>query len=95
MYTLSLHDTLPISASGHSLPILNFDLSQSDYNGMALSICGLESSDGASIGTWTSTPMSVPSEQSFGRIHFVVNESGTEANVSVQYATSKIGRAHV
>ena len=81
------------TASGHSLPILNFDLSQGDYNGMALSICGLESSDGASIGTWTSTPMSVPSEQSFGRIHFVVNESGTEANVSVQYATSSDGIA--
>ena len=37
--------------------------------------------------------MSVPSEQSFGRIHFVVNESGTEANVSVQYATSSDGIA--
>ena len=81
------------TASGHSLPVLNFDLSEGDYNGMALSICGLESSDGSSIGTWTSAPMAVPSEQSFGRIHFVVNESGTEANVSVQYATSSDGIA--
>ena len=37
--------------------------------------------------------MAVPAEQSFGRIHFVVNESGTEANVSVQYATSSDGIA--
>ena len=60
---------------------------------MALSICGLESSDGSTIGTWTSAPMAVPAEQSFGRLHFVVNESGTEANVSVQYATSSDGIA--
>ena len=38
--------------------------------------------------------MAVPAEQSFGRIHFVVNESGTEANVSVQYATSSDGIAY-
>ena len=82
------------TASGHALPIVNFDLSQGDYNGIALSICGLESSDGSSIGTWTSAPMAVPAEQSFGRIHFVVNESGTEANVSVQYATSSDGIAY-
>ena len=29
------------TASGHSLPVLNFDLSQGDYNGMALSILSL------------------------------------------------------
>ena len=28
------------TASGHALPIVNFDLSQGDYNGIALSICG-------------------------------------------------------
>ena len=81
------------TANGHALPVVDFDLSQGDYNGMALSICGLESSDGESIGTWTSAPMLVPAEQSFGRIHYVVNESGTEGNVSVQYATSSDGIA--
>ena len=81
------------TASGHSLPVLDVDMSVGDYNGMTLSVCGLESNDGQSIGTWTSEPIVVPSEQSFGRIHFTVNESGTEANVSVQYATSSDGVA--
>ncbi|MGB1659284.1 MAG: hypothetical protein ACPHHS_02180, partial [Candidatus Poseidoniaceae archaeon] len=58
-----------------------------------LSVCGLESTDGQSIGTWTSGAIPVPAEQSFGRIHYVVNETGTEANVSVQYATSSDGLA--
>ncbi len=81
------------TASGHSLPVVDLDLSQGDYNGMALSICGLESSDAQSIGTWTSEAVSVPAEQSFGRIHFVVNETGTEGNVSIQYSTSTDGVA--
>ena len=81
------------TANGHALPVLDVDLSQGDYNGMALSVCGLESTDGQSIGTWTSEAIPVPAEQSFGRIHYVVNETGTEANVSVQYATSFDGLA--
>ena len=81
------------TASGHDLPILDVDLSVGDYNGMSLSICGLESNDGQTIGTWTSEPIMVPAGQSFGRIHFTVNESGTEANVTVQYATSSDGIA--
>ena len=79
------------TATGHSLPILDVDMSVGDYNGMSLSVCGLESNDGQTIGTWTSEPILVPTEQSFGRIHYTVNESGTEANVSVQYATSSDG----
>ena len=78
-------------ATGHALPVLDLDLSVGDYNGMSLSICGLESNDGQTIGTWTSEPIEVPADQSFGRIHYVVNESGTEGNVSVQYATSSDG----
>ena len=78
-------------ATGHALPVLGLDLSVGDYNGMSLSICGLESNDGQTIGTWTSEPIEVPADQSFGRIHYVVNESGTEGNVSVQYATSSDG----
>ena len=80
-------------ASGHDLPVLDVDLSYGDYNGIGLSICGLESSDGQTIGTWTSEPIEVPSDQSFGRIHYIVNETGTEGNVSVQYATSSDGFA--
>ena len=80
-------------ASGHDLPVLDVDLSYGDYNGIGLSICGLESSDGQTIGTWTSEPIEVPSDQSFGRIHYIVNETGTEGNVSVQYATSSDGIA--
>ena len=80
-------------ATGHELPVLDVDLSVGDYNGMSLSICGLESNDGQTIGTWTSEPIVVPAGQSFGRIHFNVNESGTEANVTVQYATSSDGIA--
>jgi len=81
------------TASGHDLPVLDVDLSVGDYNGMSLSICGLESNDGQTIGTWTSESIMVPASQSFGRIHFTVNESGTEANVTVQYATSSDGIA--
>ena len=81
------------TATGHDLPVIDLDLSFGDYNGISLSICGLESSDGQTIGSWTSEPIDVPAEQSFGRIHYVVNESGTEENVSVQYATSSDGIA--
>ena len=73
--------------------MVDLDLSQGDYNGMSLSVCGLESNDGQTIGTWTSAAMAVPAEQAFGRIHYVVNETGTEGNVSVQYATSTDGIA--
>ena len=59
---------------------------------MALSVCGLESTDEQSIGTWTSEAIPVLTEQ-LGRIHYIVNETGTEANVSVQYATSSDGLA--
>lgn len=80
-------------ATGHELPVLDVDLSVGEYNGMSLSICGLESNDGQTIGTWTSEPIMAPAAQSLGRIHFTVNESGTEDNVSVQYATSSDGIA--
>ena len=80
-------------ATGHELPLVQVDLSRGEYNGMSLSTCGLESSDGQTMGTWTSEPIEVPAEQSFGRIHYHVNESGTEVNVSVQYATSQDGIA--
>ena len=79
------------TASGHDLPLIDVNLSVGEYNGMSLSVCGLESIDGQSIGTWTSPPIEAPPEQSLGRIHYVVNESGTEGNVSVQYATSNDG----
>ena len=81
------------TATGYDLPVVDLDLSVGDYNGMSLSICGLESNDGQTIGTWTSEAISVPAEQSFGRIHYVVNETGTEGNVSIQYATSTDGIA--
>lgn len=81
------------TASGHELPVLDVDLSVGDYNGMSFSNCGLESIDAQTIGTWTSEPVMVPAGQSFGRIHFTVNETGTEDNVSVQYATSSDGIA--
>ena len=81
------------TATGYDLPMVDLDLSVGDYNGMSLSVCGLESNDGQTIGTWTSEAIAVPAEQAFGRIHYVVNETGTEGNVSVQYATSTDGIA--
>ena len=79
------------TASGHDMPIQEIDMSQGEYNGMSLSVCGLESTDTSTIGSWTSAALQRPAEQYFGRIHFDVNESGTEGNVSVQYATSADG----
>ena len=81
------------TASGHEMPIQEVDMSQGDYNGMSLSVCGLESTDMSTIGSWTSLALQRPAEQYFGRIHFDVNESGTEGNVSVQYATSSDGES--
>jgi hypothetical protein len=81
------------TASGHELPIQELDMSQGEYNGMSLSVCGLESTDMSTIGSWTSTALQRPAEQYFGRIHFDVNESNTEGNVSVQYATSVDGES--
>ncbi len=81
------------TASGHDMPIQEIDMSQGEYNGMSLSVCGLESTDTSTIGSWTSAALQRPAEQYFGRIHFDVNESGTEGNVSVQYATSADGES--
>ena len=81
------------TASGHEMPIQEIDMSQGEYNGMSLSVCGLESTDMTTIGSWTSAVLQRPAEQYFGRIHFDVNETGTESNVSVQYATSADGES--
>ena len=81
------------TASGHEMPIQEIDMSQGEYNGMSLSVCGLESTDMTTIGSWTSAVLQRPAEQYFGRIHFDVNETGTESNVSVQYATSEDGES--
>lgn len=81
------------TASGHDMPVQEIDMSQGEYNGMSLSVCGLESTDTSPIGSWTSAALQRPAEQYFGRIHFDVNESGTEGNVSVQYATSTDGES--
>ena len=81
------------TASGHEMPIQEIDMSQGEYNGMSLSVCGLESTDMTTIGSWTSEVLQRPAEQYFGRIHFDVNETGTESNVSVQYATSVDGES--
>jgi hypothetical protein len=81
------------TASGHEMPIQEIDMSDGEYNGMSLSVCGLESTNMNTIGSWTSAVLQRPAEQYFGRIHFDVNESGTESNVSVQYATSEDGES--
>ena len=81
------------TASGHEMPIQEIDMSQGEYNGMSLSVCGLESTDMTTVGSWTSEVLQRPAEQYFGRIHFDVNETGTESNVSVQYATSEDGES--
>ena len=80
------------TASGHEMPIQEIDMSKGTYNGMSLSVCGLESTDTSTIGSWTSPALQRPAEQYFGRIHFDVNETGTEGNVSVHYATSEDGQ---
>lgn len=81
------------TASGHDMPIQEINMSQGEYNGMSLSVCGLESTDVSTIGSWTSAAIQRPAEQYFGRIHFDVNETGTEGNVSVHYATSEDGQS--
>ncbi len=81
------------TASGHEMPIQEIDMSQGEYNGMSLSVCGLESTDSSTIGSWTSAALQRPAEQYFGRIHFDVNETGTEGNVSVHYSTSEDGQS--
>ena len=81
------------TASGHEMPIQEINMSQGEYNGMSLSVCGLESTDMSTIGSWTSAALQRPAEQYFGRIHFDVNETGTEGNVSIHYATSEDGQS--
>ena len=81
------------TASGHEMPIQEINMSQGEYNGMSLSVCGLESTDASTIGSWTSAALQRPAEQYFGRIHFDVNETGTEGNVSIHYATSEDGQS--
>jgi hypothetical protein len=57
--------------TGHSMPIVDVDISKGDYNNMALSQCGLTSSISGTSGTWTSEIIEAPpSQTNIARVKF-------------------------
>ena len=59
------------SATFDEFPVIPLDLTSGTHEYMSLVSCGLENS-GPSAGTWTSSPITLPHEQSWGRFHPVV-----------------------
>ena len=59
------------SATFAEFPVIPLDLTSGTHEYMSLVSCGLENS-GPSAGTWTSSPITLPHEQSWGRFHPVV-----------------------
>lgn len=73
--------------TGHSMPIVDVDISKGDYNNMALSQCGLTSSISGTSGTWTSEIIEAPPSQTIGRIHYVLDDSEVN-DVIMEYSSS-------
>ena len=76
--------------SGHSMPIMDANLSAGENNNMALSQCGLTSSISGTSGSWTSEIIQAPPSQSIGRIHYSLDDSSSD-DVAMEYSSSTDG----
>ncbi len=77
--------------TGHSMPIMNVNLSLGQFDNMALSQCGLTSSVSGTTGSWTSGIIQSPPSQSIGRIHYSLQDSSSD-DVVMEISSSSDGQ---
>lgn len=77
--------------TGHSMPIMNVNLSIGQFDNMALSQCGLTSSVSGTTGSWTSGIIQSPPSQSIGRIHYSLQDSSSD-DVVMEISSSSDGQ---
>ena len=77
--------------TGHSMPVMDVNLSSGQFDNMALSQCGLTSSISGTTGSWTSGIIQAPPSQSIGRIHYSLQDSNSD-DVVVEISSSEDGQ---
>ncbi len=77
--------------TGHSMPVMDVDLSSGQFDNMALSQCGLTSSISGTTGSWTSGIIQAPPSQSIGRIHYTLQDSSSD-DVVMEISSSNDGQ---
>ena len=77
--------------TGHSMPVMDVNLSSGQFDNMALSQCGLTSSISGTTGSWTSGIIQAPPSQSIGRIHYSLQDSISD-DVVVEISSSDDGQ---
>ncbi len=77
--------------SGHSMPIVDVNLSSGQFDNMALSQCGLTPSISGTTGSWTSGIIQAPPSQIIGRIHYSLQDSSSD-DVLMEISSSNDGQ---
>ena len=77
--------------TGHSMPVMDVNLSSGQFDNMALSQCGLNSSISGTTGSWTSGIIQAPPSQSIGRIHYSLQDSSSD-DVVMEISSSSDGQ---
>jgi len=77
--------------SGHSMPMVDVNLSSGQFDNMALSQCGLTPSISGTTGSWTSGIIQSPPSQSIGRIHYSLQDSSSD-DVLMEISSSSDGQ---
>ena len=78
--------------SGHSMPLVNVNLSSGQFDNMALSQCGLTPSISGTSGSWTSGIIQSPPSQIIGRVHYSLQDSGVD-DVVMEVSSSTDGQS--
>ena len=78
------------SFDGHEMPVMNLNLSEGNYDNIALADCGLQSSIQGTSGTWTSPVMYHPPEQRLSRVHYSLENDSID-DVVMSYSLSLDG----
>ena len=78
--------------SGHEMPVFGLDLALGLSENMALSSCGLQSSNVGTSGVWTSEIIETPPEQRIGRAHYTLQNESLD-DVLLEYSFSDDGVA--
>tara|TARA_B100000900_G_C20598288_1_gene724357 strand:+ start:545 stop:2938 length:2394 start_codon:yes stop_codon:yes gene_type:complete len=78
--------------SGHSMPLMNVNLSSGQFDNMALSQCGLTPSISGTSGSWTSGIIQSPPSQIIGRVHYSLQDSGV-GDVVMEISSSTDGQS--
>ena len=76
--------------SGHQMPLFGLDLALGLSENMALSSCGLQSSNVGASGVWTSEIIETPPEQRIGRAHYTLENESLD-DVLLEYSFSDDG----